>query len=843
MSLSKRILFDLDSYPTLESSMDSDLPVTLESQSMNRLLGACHQLAFLSSYALEIFANIAALSDDLQNRLDRLGQHTDRVMTHAQEAVPRHLRQTDLDPDLSQMHNKSKYYKPRDLTVPLVFTRHTLDRGLERQYVLCRSPPALWRLESLTQTDCYPAYSFPGYFFQEWLKAEILRQEQAKVERRRQREARRQLKKKMKEERQLLSNRVLSARIAQHAGENRSGSLLSMARERRSLLGQGGIGQPQPSPSVTNTITPATPMTPSVAGEEKEASVSVPKRKGMAAVFSFLTQDKSTAKPAPQTKTTLAAQPEAPPASISAITAANVAVAPAAKKPQTTPTVITAGGKGGEAKKPVEANSSIQSSSDPLHHNAHSPSSSAVNMNSIQPVPLSKETSKPNASSTTKAVKRASISMEVLSLQMLTGASLSGTGVDGSRSSEEKILTPTPSAPPPALSQASQDNIRASRDSLDSAVPHSTVPHEGTGKLRFEESSSHADLLLLLPDPALTRKKPPPPPPPPSGGGQPLLKLLNKEKAAPPLTLLGRAGPPPPPSSAGPSQLPNTTLIEVGSGAKGVSHPSDGSSHSHSKLSVPPPPPNAVRAPSIASSASYDHSVSRKTGKPGRKRASVLLSPDFLKSLSMGESAQEEQEEEQKAAASMVEALRSDLLQSASLDSIERDASIISQVRSSSASALQLIVEEEDEEQDREQAPPRYQQDENEQDAVKEEGEDELRLLEEDNAYAGDDIEEDEKTRSSYRSSAYAPGPPPPPPPPPAPPAPARPVSMATGLLDSIRMGKVALRSTAEIPPPPKVQVKQNEAIAAILANRSKIAGSDSESSDSDDDYTDDDYG
>eukprot|EP00981_Chlorochromonas_danica_P006984 scaffold1510_cov176-Ochromonas_danica.AAC.4 len=753
MSLSKRILFDLDSYPTLESSMDSDLPVTLESQSMNRLLGACHQLAFLSSYALEIFANIAALSDDLQNRLDRLGQHTDRVMTHAQEAVPRHLRQTDLDPDLSQMHNKSKYYKPRDLTVPLVFTRHTLDRGLERQYVLCRSPPALWRLESLTQTDCYPAYSFPGYFFQEWLKAEILRQEQAKVERRRQREARRQLKKKMKEERQLLSNRVLSARIAQHAGENRSGSLLSMARERRSLLGQGGIGQPQPSPSstpaatttnpaaaaaaaavtavgaltitsphsgnsVTNTITPATPMTPSVAGEEKEASVSVPKRKGMAAVFSFLTQDKSTAKPAPQTKTTLAAQPEAPPASISAITAANVAVAPAAKKPQTTPTVITAGGKGGEAKKPVEANSSIQSSSDPLHHNAHSPSSSAVNMNSIQPVPLSKETSKPNASSTTKAVKRASISMEVLSLQMLTGASLSGTGVDGSRSSEEKILTPTPSAPPPALSQASQDNIRASRDSLDSAVPHSTVPHEGTGKLRFEESSSHADLLLLLPDPALTRKKPPPPPPPPSGGGQPLLKLLNKEKAAPPLTLLGRAGPPPPPSSAGPSQLPNTTLIEVGSGAKGVSHPSDGSSHSHSKLSVPPPPPNAVRAPSIASSASYDHSVSRKTGKPGRKRASVLLSPDFLKSLSMGESAQEEQEEEQKAAASMVEALRSDLLQSASLDSIERDASIISQVRSSSASALQLIVEEEDEEQDREQAPPRYQQDENEQDAT-----------------------------------------------------------------------------------------------------------------------------
>lgn len=37
--------------------------------------------------------------------------------------------------------------------------------------------------------------------------------------------------------------------------------------------------------------------------------------------------------------------------------------------------------------------------------------------------------------------------------------------------------------------------------------------------------------------------------------------------------------------------------------------------------------------------------------------------------------------------------------------------------------------------------------------------------------------------------------------------------------------------------------VQQNEAVAAILANRSKIAGSDTESSDgSDSDYTDDDY-
>lgn len=97
--------------------------------------------------------------------------------------------------------------------------------------------------------------------------------------------------------------------------------------------------------------------------------------------------------------------------------------------------------------------------------------------------------------------------------------------------------------------------------------------------------------------------------------------------------------------------------------------------------------------------------------------------------------------------------------------------------------------------------------------------------------------------------------------------APAEPkMDERTQLLRSIQLGSVQLKSNAA-KPKPKIEVKvrvhklyarlccsvlivsvcislqQNEAVAAILANRSKIAGSDSESSDdSDSDYTDDDY-
>lgn len=68
-------------------------------------------------------------------------------------------------------------------------------------------------------------------------------------------------------------------------------------------------------------------------------------------------------------------------------------------------------------------------------------------------------------------------------------------------------------------------------------------------------------------------------------------------------------------------------------------------------------------------------------------------------------------------------------------------------------------------------------------------------------------------------------------------------------LMQSITLGKQALLKTTERPP--RVvstripEVKQNEAVAAILANRAMIAGSDSESDsdDSDSDFTDDDYG
>lgn len=66
-------------------------------------------------------------------------------------------------------------------------------------------------------------------------------------------------------------------------------------------------------------------------------------------------------------------------------------------------------------------------------------------------------------------------------------------------------------------------------------------------------------------------------------------------------------------------------------------------------------------------------------------------------------------------------------------------------------------------------------------------------------------------------------------------------IDVRSAMLSAIKIGAVELKAVEKVEKPKESE--QNVAIAAILANRSKIAGSDSESSDSDSNFSDDDYG
>ncbi len=210
MPLTKRTLFDLSSYQHLEQFQDLDQQQTLESRTFSKLIGACRQLSYLSSYALEIFQNVTALADDINERVKVVIVKTDNLMNKVAE-VEKIVRNTEITPDFSINHAtlKLKYMKNRAINIPPLFGKATTCQAIEAQYNVSRAPPQLWRIENLTGTDCFAKYSFPGYFFQEWLRSEILKQEQDKTDRRK----RKMVKKQSREEEKRLRQQLAGQRL------------------------------------------------------------------------------------------------------------------------------------------------------------------------------------------------------------------------------------------------------------------------------------------------------------------------------------------------------------------------------------------------------------------------------------------------------------------------------------------------------------------------------------------------------------------------------------------------------------------------------------------------------
>eukprot|EP01031_Cornospumella_fuschlensis_P038035 gene38035-46215_t len=199
MPVTKRILFDLDSYHAIEAIHDSDRPLTLQTRSMGRMIAGLRQLSNLTAFALEICQDLAAMADDVNERIKAVSGRSEKLISKIQE-VDKHLRNVDITPDLSLANQRSRFLKNRDLILPPLFTKVTLPAAIESQYAISRAPPQLWRIEDLTRTDCFVFYSHPGFFFQAWLKSELSRQESAKLDRKKQRA----LKKAQRRERKLL---------------------------------------------------------------------------------------------------------------------------------------------------------------------------------------------------------------------------------------------------------------------------------------------------------------------------------------------------------------------------------------------------------------------------------------------------------------------------------------------------------------------------------------------------------------------------------------------------------------------------------------------------------------
>lgn len=197
MPLTKRLVFNPTNFASPDQLQDHEAEDTLQAHSFCKMLGSMRQLSHLSAYALEVFHHLTQLVEDVDQRTKAITRKTETVYKKLAD-VEKGLRTIPLQPDIKVSSYSSKYLKGRQMTTPPIFIRSTNYSSVLQQYKSCRHPPQLWRIENMIGEDCFQYYSYPGYFFQEWLRSELLRQEAKKRQRKKDRALRKQLRKEKK---------------------------------------------------------------------------------------------------------------------------------------------------------------------------------------------------------------------------------------------------------------------------------------------------------------------------------------------------------------------------------------------------------------------------------------------------------------------------------------------------------------------------------------------------------------------------------------------------------------------------------------------------------------------
>ena len=238
MPLTKRVLFNSSSFQPLDRIVEVDASPSVQANSYGHIIGSVRQIAFLSSYALEIFQNLAVLSEDIHERTKLLSRRTQAAISKLGE-YDKGVRNGPVQPDLSINRLSMKYLKFRELSTPPIFVKTTNYASILFQYKMCRTSPQLWRIENIIGEDCFQYFSYPGYFFEEWLKSEIIKQELRREQRKREKAIKKQQKKERKKIREELG---LSFKPRNSEVEGRPRSLLSKDGKETNL--------PQPSDSM-----------------------------------------------------------------------------------------------------------------------------------------------------------------------------------------------------------------------------------------------------------------------------------------------------------------------------------------------------------------------------------------------------------------------------------------------------------------------------------------------------------------------------------------------------------------------------------------------------------------
>jgi hypothetical protein len=165
MSLSKRIVYDASSLSHPNVYEDSTSETVLADCNMSRILGAFHQLVYITGYAAEVFDNLMLLSADTSERITQTAHRISKLYDEV-EAIEVGVHAFNLGTEgHSGADAKAMYLKNRDGNNFTVLSPNTNCAQLMSQYERCNYPPAFWKLESFGFDHSVAAkYSSPGTY-------------------------------------------------------------------------------------------------------------------------------------------------------------------------------------------------------------------------------------------------------------------------------------------------------------------------------------------------------------------------------------------------------------------------------------------------------------------------------------------------------------------------------------------------------------------------------------------------------------------------------------------------------------------------------------------------------
>ena len=178
------------SNPGQTQTQASTAKTVLQDCGTSATLGALHQIAYLSSYALEIFDGLVSLADETKERVSscsaRVGALSSLLSRESAFTVTVANASTALQ---------------REVFVPTVLSKGTNSPSVTQTWDGCAAPPQFWRMDKvLSSLGLEPAssnsvyFSNPGFFFQEWVRVEQERQSMIRADRKKEKAARKERK-------------------------------------------------------------------------------------------------------------------------------------------------------------------------------------------------------------------------------------------------------------------------------------------------------------------------------------------------------------------------------------------------------------------------------------------------------------------------------------------------------------------------------------------------------------------------------------------------------------------------------------------------------------------------